>query len=221
MTSESAGHAPCTGACYSIFHRGGCNRFTPTANSSSNTSSAENVATWFAGFFQTLLGLSTLGASITFSYVLSSSSNTSLPRDAYFSSRQLSHFLALSWLLFVLALAFTSIFTTLLQFYHADAISHWTRGGHGKRLVLWYATLACALLYGLVISAFIFLCLVDVAYAETIGWVATGFAIAFAVLGEGCILIRSPLGLVVLRKGMGKVGREPMGIIKSPGDSEA
>lgn len=108
------------------------------AGAGTDTSKAETVARYFNGFFQAILGLSTLGASVTFSFVISSGTTfASLPATATFRSHEVSRFLAVSWLLFILALASSSILNTILQFYHDDALAWWSKGGRDKRIVLW------------------------------------------------------------------------------------
>lgn len=109
----------------------------PDHKPNTDTSKAESVAGWFSGFFQAILGLSTLGASVTFSFVLSSSSAFASVQLTRFTPKEVSRFLAVSWLLFILALALSSAFSTVLQFYHDDAIAWWSRGGRDKRIILW------------------------------------------------------------------------------------
>jgi len=138
--------------------------------------SGKSVVTFFNGLFQTIIAISTLGTSVTFSFILTSNTDLSNP-NAYYSQSQVATFLAISWLLFLLALAFASLGSTLLTFFRA----HWTRdwdGEHGRRSqieVQSYAVLASALLGGQVIGAFIFLCLVVVAYSPVVGWIALAF----------------------------------------------
>lgn len=166
--------------------------------------SGDSVATFFNGVFQTILAIGTLGASITFNYVLS---NASLSPDASsgsdsetsnnsnildspvattgglprFSAATVQLFLSVSWLLFLLALAFASLGQTLLTFFR----KHWERdwdGVHGRIsqvTVQWYAVLAAGLMGGLVIAAFILLCLVVEAYSPVVGWIALGFTVFF------------------------------------------
>src|SRR5436305_10229504 len=61
---------------------------------------AENVLTWFNGLFTTVIGISTLGASITFNYVIGNSNSPAT--ESYFSSSEVQLFLGISWLLFLL-----------------------------------------------------------------------------------------------------------------------
>jgi len=136
----------------------------------------KSVVTFFNGLFQTIIAISTLGTSVTFSFILSTDSELSRP-EAYYDQSQVATFLAISWLLFLLALAFGSLCSTLLTFFKAHWIRDWD-GEHGRisqREVQLYAVLASGLLGGLVIGAFIFLCLVVVAYSPVVGWIALAF----------------------------------------------
>ena len=169
--------------------------------------SGSSVATFFNGVFQTILAIGTLGASITFNYVLSnagpapadtSSSNASSTNNSNtldtpasttggvprFSAPTVQLFLSVSWLLFLLALAFASLGQTLLTFFR----KHWERdwdGRHGRTsqvTVQWYAVLAAGMMGGLVIAAFCLLCLVVVAYSPVVGWIALGFTAFFGAI---------------------------------------
>jgi hypothetical protein len=153
---------------------------------------AESVLAWFNGLFTTVIGISTLGASITFNYVISNSN--SLVKDSYFSRREVQLFLGISWLLFLLSLASASLASTILTFFK----DHWKKdwnGEHGKtsqRDVQLYAAFATALLAGLVISAFMFLCLVVTAYSPVVGWIALGFTAAFGLVCAVGVMFQVP-----------------------------
>lgn len=145
--------------------------------------SGKSVVTFFNGLFQTIIAISTLGTSVTFSFILSANTELSNP-NAYYDQAQVSTFLAISWLLFLLGLAFASLGSTLLTFFRA----HWERdwdGDHGRQSqfeVQSYAVLASTLLGGLIIAAFVFLCLVVVAYSPVVGWIALAFTGWFGLL---------------------------------------
>lgn len=145
--------------------------------------SGRSVVTFFNGLFQTIIAISTLGTSVTFSFILTSNTELSSP-TAYFDQTSVATFLAISWLLFLLALAFGSLGSTLLTFFRA----HWERdwdGEHGKHSQLevqLYAVLVSGLLGGLIIGAFIFMCLVVVAYSPVVGWIAVSFVGWFALV---------------------------------------
>lgn len=155
--------------------------------------SGKSVVVFFNGLFQTIIAISTLGTSITFSFVLSGNTQLASP-TAYYSQERVILFLAVSWLLFLLALAFSALGSTLLTFFRA----HWERdwdGQHGKKSQLevqLYAVLISALLGGMIIGAFIFLALVIVAYCAPVGWTALGFIGLFGLIIVGCVLYQMP-----------------------------
>jgi len=146
--------------------------------------SGSSVSTFFNGLFTTIIGIATLGASITFSYVLSNNTSPPLAKTATFDLEQIQQFLAVSWLLFLLALAFASLGSTALTFFKNHWVADWD-GKNGKTSqwsVQMYAVSASGLLGGLIISAFVLLCLVVVAYSAVVGWVALGFTAFFGVI---------------------------------------
>lgn len=155
--------------------------------------SGRSVVTFFNGLFQTIIAISTLGTSVTFSFILTSNTELSSP-SAYFAQERVATFLAISWLLFLLALAFGSLGSTLLTFFRA----HWERdwdGEHGQRSQLevqLYAVLVSGLLGGLIIGAFIFMCLVVVAYSPVVGWIALAFTGWFALVITTAVLWQIP-----------------------------
>lgn len=145
--------------------------------------SGKSVVTFFNGLFQTMIAISTLGTSVTFSFILTSNTELGSP-SAYYQQSQVATFLAISWLLFLLNLAFASLGSTLLTFFKAHWVRDWD-GEHGSRSQLevqFYAVLASGLLGGLIIGAFIFLCLVVVAYSPVVGWIALGFTSWFGLI---------------------------------------
>ena len=149
------------------------------------------VADWFHNLFAVIMALSTLGTSVTFSYVVSGIRG---PKgEPKFSTEVYEGFMAISWLLFILDLAIATLFSTILSFYRDQAVVNWRAQDKTKRLIIqWIATLSVALLYTLTISAFIFLALVITAYAAGIGWVALAFAVICGVGGLGGIVWQSP-----------------------------
>jgi hypothetical protein len=155
--------------------------------------SGESVATFFNGLFTTIIGIATLGASITFSYVLQPSNNPP-PHTLDFPPHTIQLFLSISWLLFLLALAFASSFSTLLTFFKRRWKEDWD-GLHGKTsevAVQWYAVFASTMMGGLTIAAFICLCLVVIGYQPIIGWIALGFTSAFGLLITFCVIYQCP-----------------------------
>ena len=143
-----------------------------------------SVSTFFNGLFTTVIGISTLGASVTFSYVLSNNTATPLQANPIFNAGHIQLFLAISWLLFLLALANASLGSTLLTFFKEHWIADWD-GGNGKTSqfeVQMYAVFAAGLMGILVIGAFVLLSLVVVAYSPIVGWIALGFTAFYGLL---------------------------------------
>jgi len=143
-----------------------------------------SVATFFNGLFTTIIGISTLGASITFSYVLSNNTSTPLSTDPVFKVAQIQEFLAISWLLFLLALANASLGSTVLTFFKDHWIQDWD-GMNGKTSqfeVQMYAFVAAGLMGALIIAAFVLLSLVVVAYSAIVGWIALGFTAFYGLV---------------------------------------
>jgi hypothetical protein len=152
----------------------------------------ERLASYFENFFKTVIGIATLGASITFSKIVQA---PLAPFDDFgYSKYTIQWFLAISWLLFVLALAFTSFFASLLSLYRPQAVKAFGSGvSIERRKVMWYVTLVSSLLFGLTIGAFVFVSLVVVGYAGAVGWITVGFCITFGVGGFGTIIYQSPI----------------------------
>ena len=152
----------------------------------------DRLASYFENFFRTITGVSTLGASITFSKIVQA------PVDPFhnygFSSRNIQYLISLSWLFFVLALAFTSFFASALSLWRPQAVKAFgTTTGPDRVKVLWFATGVSAFLFGLEVVAFITISLVVAAYTGPVGWVAVGMMTVFSAAGFGVIIWRSPL----------------------------
>lgn len=143
--------------------------------------------------FTTIIALGTLGTSITFTFVLQNPQSP--PSDgARFDANAVQFFLALSWLLFLLALATASLGSTLLTFFKKHWVNDWD-GLHGRRSQLsvqLYAVSISGLMGALLIAAFILMCLVVVAYQPTIGWLSLGFTSLFGVVVLVSILNQVP-----------------------------
>lgn len=152
------------------------------------------VSTFFNGLFTTIIGIATLGASITFSYVLSNNSSIPESQNPSFGSKQIQLFLAISWLLFLLALAFASLGSTLLTFFKNHWVADWdgTNGKTSQWCVQMYAVFASGLLGALTVGAFVLLCLVVVAYSAVVGWIALGFTCFFGVVILMAVINQAP-----------------------------
>ncbi|RDW66639.1 hypothetical protein BP5796_09388 [Coleophoma crateriformis] len=153
----------------------------------------ERLSDYFDNFFKTIVGVCTLGASITFAKIVQTPVT---PWTDYGVSKDtVQNYLAISWLCFILDLVITSFAASALSLYRPQAIKYFgTVDSRERRIVAWYATLVSATLFGLLIAAFIFLCLVVAAYTGSIGWAGVGFCVFFGLLGFGSIVWQSPIG---------------------------
>lgn len=156
--------------------------------------SGTSVATFFNGLFTTIIGIATLGASVTFSYVLSNNTQQPLSANPTFSMEQIQTFLAISWLLFLLALAVASLGSTLLTFFKKHWVADWngTNGRTSQWSVQMYASVISGIMGGLVIGAFILLGLVVVAYSPIVGWIAVGFTSFFGLIIVISVINQAP-----------------------------
>ena len=180
-----------------------------------DTPPGERLANYFDNFFKTIVGVSTLGASLTFNQIVKGSVE---PFHHYgFSGHQAIYLLAISWLFFVISLAFTSFFASALSLWRPAAVKAFGTENTAQRVkVLWFATGVSTLLLGLVIVAFITLSLVVVAFAGPVGWIALTFVVIFATLSFGTIIWRSPLDWPAWIKRAGNEELEHIGILRSP-----
>lgn len=153
----------------------------------------ERLALYFEKFFTTVVGISTLGASITFSKVVST---PVAPWDDYgISSSAVQSYLSIGFLLFTMDLALTSAAASALSLYRPQAIRFFgTADSHHRRKVMWWASLISAVLLGLLLAAFVFLSIVIAAYAGPVGWAAVVFTSLFALGGFAIIVWQSPIG---------------------------
>lgn len=152
----------------------------------------ERLAEYFNNFFATVTGISTLGASITFSKILQTP--VASWTDYGFSDVTIQKYIAISWLCFILDLAITSFAASALSLWRPQAIRYFgTSDTNDRRTVMWYATVVSIVLYGLLVTAFVFLSLVVTAYAGPLGWVAVGFSAFFGACGIGAIVWQSPI----------------------------
>ena len=137
-----------------------------------------------------MIGISSLGTSVTFSYVLSNNASSPRSPNPVFNDAQIQLFLAISWLLFLLGLASAALGSTILNFFKEHWITDWD-GLNGKTSqfqVQMYAAFAAALMGTLVIGAFVLLGLVVVAYSAIVGWIALGFTMFYGlVIGVGVL----------------------------------
>ncbi|KAF2667395.1 hypothetical protein BT63DRAFT_291143 [Microthyrium microscopicum] len=142
----------------------------------------DNLYDWYQSFAKGIIGLSTFGASITFSVILSNlpdpitiraKQSSKLFKKIKFNEEAVRQFLSIAWLMFVLALGFAIISLVQLK-------KHSTIGSGMKVLEI--------VLQWLVLAAFMFLSLAVAAYTPDVGMAGVGFISLFAlmVLGMGC-----------------------------------
>ncbi|RFU31469.1 hypothetical protein B7463_g4862, partial [Scytalidium lignicola] len=165
----------------------------PQPAASSTSHPGERLANYFDNFFKTIVAISTLGSSLTFTKIIQTPVQPWV--DYGFDRITVQYFLSNSWLFFILNLAITSFAASALSLYRPSAVAYFgTRSTKRRRKVLWYATLVTSVLYGLLIAAFMFLSLVVVAYAGPVGWIAVSATSLFGAVGFGVILYQSPIG---------------------------
>jgi hypothetical protein len=134
----------------------------------------ERLAAYFDKFFTTIVGISTLGASLSFTRVVSAPVQPWI--DHGIPLIDIQNNFAIAFLLLVADLALTSAAASALSLYRPQAVDYFGRAdSHRRRIVMWWATFVSVVLFGLVFTAFIFLGLVVAAYSGPIGWIAVGF----------------------------------------------
>ncbi|KAL2020099.1 hypothetical protein VTK56DRAFT_8903 [Thermocarpiscus australiensis] len=153
----------------------------------------ERLASYFDKFFTTVVGVSTLGASITFAKVVQTPVKPWV--DYGVSIVTIQNHLSIAFLLFLIDLAVTSVAASALSLYRLQAVEYFgTEDSRKRRVVMWWATIVSVVLFGLLFTAFMFLGLVMVAYTGPIGWVAVAFLSLFGLVVLGTIVWQSPIG---------------------------
>jgi hypothetical protein len=118
-------------------------------------------------FFNVILSISTFGASITLNYLQPLYTEPGL---------HLQHTLTVEFHRYGLP-----------AFYSLSRLH-----GRRQRLTQWVGVIVSALLYSLVVAAFVFLSLIATTFASAVGWTAVAFIIAFGVFGLACIAYQAP-----------------------------
>jgi hypothetical protein len=138
--------------------------------------STSNARSWWDSFSKGVIGISTFGASISFSVIVTdlpdpvairAASTSSLAAKITFEKETVRKFLSLAWLMFLLALGFALI--SQLKLRKSDGT-----GGSLKFLGL--------ILNGLILSAFMFLSLSVAAYVPEVGMAGVGFLSWFGLM---------------------------------------
>jgi heme/copper-type cytochrome/quinol oxidase subunit 2 len=133
----------------------------------------------FESFLSFVLSLSIFGAS-TFAIVVSEIANPNeLSPSSRFTRETVRTFLGIAWLLFVVALGVVAVSMSLLAYKREQPVD---RSGGSQKLE-WerLGLVASSLIQVLVVTAFLFLSLVLVAYAKAVGWVAVALSSLAAV----------------------------------------
>lgn len=153
----------------------------------------ERLAAYFDKFFTTIVGICTLGASLSFAKIVQTPVKPWV--DYGVSEIAIQNYLSIAFLLLVMDLAITSAAASALSLYRVQAISYFgTADSHERRIVMWWATLVSTVLFGMLLTAFIFLSLVVTAYTGAIGWVAVAFSSLFGLGTMAVIVWQSPIG---------------------------
>jgi hypothetical protein len=157
------------------------------------THPGERLASYFDKFFTTIVGISTLGASISFAKVVQTPVNPWV--DFGVDIVTIQNRISIAFVLLLIDLALTSAAASALSLYRPQAVQYFgTADSHKRRIVMWWATLVSIMLFGLVFTAFIFLGTVMAAYTGPIGWVAVAFTSIFGFATLGVIVWQSPIG---------------------------
>ena len=166
----------------------------PAATSTvlSGPNPGERLASYFDNFFRAIGGISTLGASITFSKIVQTPVTPWI--DYGIGADAVQFYLSISWMLFLLALVVTSSLASLLSLYRPQAIDAFATKVHKyKKRVMWAATFTSLVLILLVFASFLFISLVVVAYAGPVGWITLAATLFFGILAILGIIWQSPL----------------------------
>ena len=116
-------------------------------------------------------------------------------KDYGFSSDSVQNFLSLAFLFFILDLAITSFAASALSLWRPTAVQYFgVMDSSDRRVVMWWATAVSGVLFGLLLTAFVFLGLVLAAYVGPTGWTILAFMVLFGIVGIGVIVWLSPIG---------------------------
>jgi hypothetical protein len=160
----------------------------PKAQRKLSPEQGQTRLSFYEGLFKIVLGVTTFGASITFSLIL----NELRAPNYYFSPSTVQIFLASSWLCFILALSAACIMTSFLNFY-GDQIREQWGSAREQRKWLWIGAASSFILGGLIFGAFVFLSLSVMAYVKIVGFIAMGITGCIALFAAVVGYINSPL----------------------------
>ncbi|KAH8751234.1 hypothetical protein BGZ57DRAFT_714784, partial [Hyaloscypha finlandica] len=151
------------------------------------------LADFFDAMFKTITAISTLGASITFSKVVSNPTEPWVYHGI--SGDDIQYYIADAFVCFALSLFLTTLAASALSYWRPQAIRYFgTEDSHHRRIVAWWATLVSTVLVGLTVAAFIFLGIVVAGLVGTAGWLSLALTSLMAVVVLGVIVWQSPIG---------------------------
>jgi hypothetical protein len=146
-----------------------------------------HIAKFHTNLFKGTIAVSTLGASITFQVVIQQIGDDADTSPFHtFHRKTARSFLAIAWVLFVVALGIACLAAILVGL-REDVVKRDEMEAMGKEEVeeeVWYETLASAtsgLLLFVMLSAFSFCSLAVTSYCEGAGWAGVGMSALFLV----------------------------------------
>ncbi|TFB02529.1 hypothetical protein CCMA1212_005598 [Trichoderma ghanense] len=151
-----------------------------------NGNTSEAVTKSFEAFLSFVLTVTIFGASIFTVIVSDIPDPAAVSPEPKFSKQTIRTFLAISWLLFAVALSLGAFSMSVYYAQREKAGQGFTEEQIRKLRPL--GVLASSMLQILIIVAFLFLSLVLVAYAEVVGWVAVAFSAAAAFGSVGLMI---------------------------------
>jgi hypothetical protein len=154
-------------------------------DSRESASNPEKVRSFFRGLFKIMFGISTLGTTFTYSFILG---DIQTPVDGLFSDDDVRFFIAMSWFLFMSSLTFACFSSLILNFWGDEAVAEFRQ----KRRWHFGAFVMSVILVSTLIGAIVFLDLVVMAYELRIG--------IAGLIGAGCVSISAVvMAMIVLR----------------------
>ncbi len=145
---------------------------------------------WWDAFITHTIMVSIFGGSITFTVIVQQIQDPAELHEegTRFSSKTVRIFLSVAWLLFVTALAITSLITLLFVFFRSR-INTALRGGKKSFFAFFFHFLSL-LLSAVLLGAFMALSLAVAAYVEVVGWIGCAVTSMTGAVAAICWLIQ-------------------------------
>ena len=135
----------------------------------------------YESLFRATIVISTIGGSITFQVIIQQIPDSeSVNQGHHFDRKTARSFLAIAWLLFVLALGIACLAAALLAF-NKERLRIGLIKTRRDSYAAWGA-LASGIVLLLLLSAFLFSSMAVSSYAEGAGWIATAFTCVFSII---------------------------------------